>query len=106
MREMVTNIHVQGHKKTRGLLRNLAEDRSLDSILTAAGGGFLLLKASSCASMAEQSIEALVSLLTLMCGGMVKVVTAAVMTHCSDNQEAAVVYYEGARSQERLGGRH
>ena len=68
---MVTNIHVQGHKKTRGLLRNLAEDRSLDSILT--GGGFLLLKASSCASMAEQSIEALVSLLTLMCGGMMMV---------------------------------
>ena len=53
------------------VLRNLAEDRSLDSILTAGGGGFLRLKASSWASMAEQSMEALVSLLTLMWGGMV-----------------------------------
>ena len=67
-----------------GLLRNLAEDRSLDSILTGGRGGFLLLKASSCASMAVQSIEALVSLLTRMCGGMVMVtaVMIVMMTHC------------------------
>ena len=44
---------------TLNLLRNLAEDLSLDSILT--GGRFLLLKASSCASISEQSMEALVA---------------------------------------------
>ena len=89
--------YIRGSHRQGGLLRNLAEDRSLDSILT--GGGFLLLKASSCASMAVQSIAALVSLLTRMCGGMIVMVTDIDSDDDSlqaDNAAgAAVVYCEG-----------
>ena len=83
---------------TEDLLRNLAEDRSLEAILRL--GWARLWSAASCASISEQLMAALVASLTRVWGGMAA--TLGTLFMC--NTEERVWWWWGGRTLDRRGG--